>query len=237
VSRVETIGRASEPAGPTIYALCEYPSMVPRYVGKTVGWVGQRHKAHIRDAKRGGSRPVQRWLRKQIVAGNRLCVKHLEWLEPTDDVAERERYWIARFRTEYGNMLNLTDGGEGLPGHVFSPEHRAKIAAGLRTGAHFNCETCQAQFWRKRRDIAKGNKRFCSRACYAASLKGVHRPIPATTTERGIRAAALARKARTHCKRGHLLIGGNLFLTSGGSRGCKECRKIHKATYRSKANG
>ena len=39
------------------------------------------------------------------------------------------------------------------------------------------------------------------------------------------------------CSRNHPLSGDNLFLTSGGSRGCKACRRIHKATHRSKANG
>lgn len=42
---------------------------------------------------------------------------------------------------------------------------RAKIAAALRTGAHFACETCGASFWRKRKDIKRGHNRFCSRAC------------------------------------------------------------------------
>lgn len=235
--RIETIGRASKPSGPTIYALCEWPSMTPRYVGKTVGWVGERHKAHIRDAERGGGRPVQRWLRKQIASGKRLAVKHLEWLKPTDDVAERERYWIAKFRSEYGNMLNLTDGGEGLPGHAFTPEHRAKIAAAVRTGQTFNCEQCGSAFWRKQFAIARGNNRFCSRNCYALSQVGVTKAVSEVCKAAGIAAAAVARRARTHCKRNHPLSGENLFLTSAGSRGCKECRKLHKAKYRSKAHG
>jgi hypothetical protein len=53
-----------------------------------------------------------------------------------------------------------------------------------------------------------------------------------------IRAAKAAkRKAQTTCKRGHILSGDNLFMTSNGGRGCKECRKLHKATYRSRLNG
>lgn len=60
--------------------------------------------------------------------------------------------------------------------------------------------------------------------------------LPSAIT-RGVAAAAAARRARTKCKRGHPLSGDNLFLTTAGGRGCKECRKIHKATYRSKAHG
>lgn len=51
-----------------------------------------------------------------------------------------------------------------------------------------------------------------------------------------VAAAAAEKSARTHCKRGHPLSGDNLFTTSQGSRGCKECRKIHKATYLGKIN-
>ena len=49
-----------------------------------------------------------------------------------------------------------------------------------------------------------------------------------------VAAAASARKARTHCLRGHPLRGDNLYLTVAGSRGCKDCRTIHKAAYRGK---
>lgn len=162
--RVETIGDATLRMT-AIYALCEYPSWAPRYVGKTVQPIGERHKAHIRDAKRGRRLPVHFWLRKQIAAGNRLGIWLLEYVAPSADWAARERWWIDRFRTRGDDLLNLTHGGEGLAGHRFSPEHKAKIAAALRTGAHFHCETCGAEFWRKRRDIAQGHNRFCSRAC------------------------------------------------------------------------
>lgn len=161
--RVETIGRATRNV--TIYALCEYPSWTPRYVGKTTQAVGQRHKAHIRDAKRGGHRPVSFWLRKQIAGGKWLAVKHLEWLTTADDWEAREKFWIAKFRAEFGNLLNLTDGGEGTHGHQFSQEHKGRIAAALRTGSHFNCQSCGSKFWRKRYAIERGQNKFCSRAC------------------------------------------------------------------------
>jgi len=216
------IGRATR-----IYALVDGSGRT-RYIGKTVRTLADRFGQHKR-AARTSKLPVGRWLRKHPDATIRL----IETVEAGGDWAARERFWIERGE----NLLNLTTGGEGLAGHTFTPEHRAKIAAALRTGESFQCETCQSEFWRKQRDIAKGNCRFCSRACYAASLKGVSRPLPAIATARGIAAAAKARRSRTQCKRGHPLSGENLFLTSQGSRGCKECRKIHKATYRSKTHG
>jgi hypothetical protein len=157
----------------------------------------------------------------------------LEIVPPAGDWAARERAWIQR----HDNLLNLTEGGEGLAGHSFSADHRKRISDALKTGAEFECEVCAAAFWRKRREIGEGNCRFCSRKCYALSLKGVSRAVPQACTDRGVAAAAQAKRAATHCKRGHELSGQNLFITSGGSRGCKECRKIHKRAYRERARG
>lgn len=167
--RVEHIGDATRTTA--IYALCEYPSWEPRYVGKTVQYIHERHKAHIRDAKRGRRLPVHYWLRKQIDTGQRLAIKLLEYVPAGSDWADRERAWISDLNVG-GRLLNLTSGGEGLAGHKFAPEHRARIAAALRTGGTFACETCGETFWRKPRDIAKGHNRFCSRICSNARHKG-----------------------------------------------------------------
>lgn len=160
--RVEHIGDA--PRITAIYALCDYPSWEPRYIGKTVQYIHERHKAHIRAAKRGRGLPVYFWIRKQIKSGARLAVKLIEYVQPGEDWAERERHWIEFYRPG-GRLLNLTSGGEGLSGHRLSAEHASKIAAALRTGAHFDCERCGSRFWRKANEIAKRENRFCSRAC------------------------------------------------------------------------
>jgi hypothetical protein len=94
-----------------------------------------------------------------------LALKWLEVVPAGEDWAARERYWSGRLREEGCDLLNLTDGGEGLPGLKMSAEHAAKIAAGLRTGETLSCETCGRTFWRKRNEIAKGHARFCSRLC------------------------------------------------------------------------
>jgi hypothetical protein len=231
VNRVEQIGRIT-----AIYALCE-PDNAPRYVGKTVRYLHERHKQHIYDAQRRARLPVHRWIAKRIREQKPLVIRLLEYVRPSDDWTARERHWIETLRASGCDLLNLTKGGEGLPGHRFTAEHRAKIAAALKTGDTFACEQCGSTFWRKRKDIQAGNNRFCSRSCYATSLRGKSRPVSESCKTAGIAAAAIARRTRTHCKRGHPLSGDNMFRTASGSRGCKECRKIHKATYRSKGNG
>lgn len=228
-----TIGRAGR--GTAIYCFEEHDGEV-RYVGKTTQYLIDRRKAHLRPSVINGKLPVNRWLKKRRASCG-FVTRLIEHVPPGGDWAARERHWIAHYRQDGHRLLNLTDGGDGLAGHTFSPEHRAKIAVALRTGADFSCETCGDTFWRKRRDIAKGNCRFCSRACYAKSLKGVPRPVPRSTVERGVSAAAAKRNAQTQCKRGHPLSGENLFRTAAGSRGCKECRRLHKIAYRERQRG
>ena len=152
-----------------IYALCEplpnWQTGPVRYVGKTTRMPADRLKANGRIALRAPRLPIHWWMRKNLLAGN---PHHIIWLESVpdgQDWAERERYWIAHYRKQGANLLNLTAGGEGLTGHTFADEHKNKIADALRTGNYFNCQVCGSQFWRKKNEIAKGNNKFCSRSC------------------------------------------------------------------------
>ncbi|WP_448043751.1 GIY-YIG nuclease family protein [Bradyrhizobium liaoningense] len=215
----------------TIYALCDLDGRV-RYIGKTVGTPTGRLSAHIQAAKSSRAHlPSAIWIRNHIAAGTRPLLKELEHVAQGSDWAERERYWIARYRKTHPDLLNLTDGGEGLSGHKQSAEHRQKIRAKVIKGAQFTCEQCSTMFWRKPYDIKLGNCRFCSKRCYQRSLKGIFRPLTNAIHARGVDAAAIARRSRTHCKRGHPLSGDNL-KTIENRRICKACRVIHKIEYR-----
>ena len=165
---------------------------------------------------------------KRIVAKHGLVVSILKHSMPEQEAFELESFLISEIGRE--NLCNMTDGGEGLAGHIFTESHRAKIAAGLRTGAWLSCLHCGTAFWRKKNEITKGLAKYCSKKCYQVAQVGapkVGRGSPLAAIE----AAAKARKSQVDCKRGHPLSGENLFLTSLGGRGCKECRKIHKAAY------
>ena len=232
--RKETIGDATHRV--RIYALCG-PDDAPRYVGKTVQQPHERFKAHMRLARKESPRlPVHRWMAKMEREGRPFTIIHLEYIDDGSDWQERERYWINRFRDEGRDILNLTDGGEGLHGHKLSEAHKQKIADALRKGRTFNCDNCGSEFYRKPKDSTSKNL-FCSRECYAKSQSGVSRPMPRECNELGVSTAAAAKRAMTHCKRGHELSGENLFITSQGSRGCKECRKIHKRAHRERSRG
>jgi hypothetical protein len=231
MSHIEKIGNCKHRVV-SIYALCDYPSMEPRYIGKTSVSLGRRLSQHI-SASNKKRLPVHRWINKRIASGRTVVIDLIEVVNNGDDWAAREREWIKRLR-ENGRSLNLTDGGEGLSGHVFSEEHRRKISDAIKTGEFITCEQCGNKAWRKPSEIKKGDSRFCSKVCYQKSQIGVSKPVSDMATKKGIKAAAIKRLSMTHCKRGHLLSGENLFITSKGGRGCKECRKVHKAKYRAK---
>lgn len=210
-----------------IYALCDPLTGEVRYVGKTIRSLRQRLMQH-RIASRKGALPVNRWMRKHH--GVNLTGPYIKLLEIVPngfDWAEREKAWISKFGQR---LLNLTNGGEGLSGHVFTDEHKAKISAKLRTGAWKRCLQCDSSFWRKKNEIKKGMDKYCCKKCYQLSQTGKPKPNKGAPLA-AIKASAKAKRDQVNCKRGHPLSGDNLFFTSKGGRGCKECRKIHKSTY------
>ena len=230
MTEVVTLGRT------VIYSLVDPRSGQTRYVGKTARGMLARLISHKHAAKRG-QLPVNRWVMKLIrETGSGPIFNWIESVPDGADWAARERFWIAEMRKRGADLLNLTEGGEGLAGHVFSQEHRAKISSGLRKGEMFTC-ACGCEFWRKPGEIAKGNARFCSKACYQKSQIGISKPMPPAATERGVQAAAAKKLAQDDCKRGHPLSGENLFITSNGARGCKECRKEHNHAYLARIKG
>jgi hypothetical protein len=129
----------------------------------------------------------------------------------------------------------LLAGGEGAHLVSFPPERRERIAAALRTGRHRPCETCGADVWVVPSQERQGFGRYCSRACKDAAGRGPRpgRPGPAP---QAIIAAADARKARTHCKRGHPLSGENLSRV-GGRRVCRTCQRAAVAAYKTRLTG
>lgn len=215
----------------TIYALCEPSDGAVRYIGKTRYTTTRRLIYHMSAAVRSRVASAN-WLRSLRGKGVKPLVVELEKVPLDADWQCRERHWISEYRAAGARLLNLTDGGEGLHGRsIAGTEHARRISESLRRGSEFSCESCENKFWRKPKEIRKGDCRFCSRECYQKSLRGVSRRVSQSCKERGVAAAAKAKRDRPHCKRGHPLSGDNLYVNARGARVCKECRKIHKKTY------
>jgi hypothetical protein len=109
-----------------IYGLIDPQTGECRYIGKTsVG--SQRMKMHWSRLKCDRTYKGA-WLRKLKVGGQECEVEILEELSK-ELLSGAERRWIAYGREQGWPLTNLTDGGEGLHGHKFTEEHKAKISA------------------------------------------------------------------------------------------------------------
>ena len=151
-------------ASVSIYAL-EFAGVV-RYVGSTTQPIKHRLRAHIITAQAGSDLPVHIWMRENTFS---FDVRLLDTVPPSERV-ESEKRWVSDMGPD---LLNVTDGGQGMSGNKFAGTiHAERIAAKLRTGSDCVCETCSAIFWRKLRDIKLGHIRFCSRRCYQAWQRG-----------------------------------------------------------------
>lgn len=153
-----------------IYAIRLTAVHPPIYVGSTCQSIKRRIRGHIADAQNGSLLPVHCWIRDHEY----FCVDTLEQA-PLSKRHAKEKYWVSKFT----GLLNLTDGGGGLSGHKFAgTEHARRINAALRTGAYCSCVFCGSQFWRKRREIALGHDKFCTRGCYQAWQRGKPKLMP-----------------------------------------------------------
>ncbi len=78
-----------------------------KYVGLTKN-ARRREWMHCSLSNNTGSRRINIWLRHVLGQGKKPV---FEILEETDDLVERERYWISQF----DGLLNMTEGGQGNP--------------------------------------------------------------------------------------------------------------------------
>ena len=110
----------------TIYGLCDPQTNVVRYVGKTSHPVKQRLREHLRPSALRVPSHKNYWLRSLLAKGLVPDIKILAH-PPIENWKEAEVFWISQF----SNLTNLTEGGDGHE-IVFTPEHRALIAAANR---------------------------------------------------------------------------------------------------------
>lgn len=117
-----------------IYGLRHPTTRVIRYVGKTEKGLNVRLKKHIEDAASSRYRHLRKSKWIAFLARNGLVpdIFVLQELSPEEDWRLAERRWIARFREDGLDLLNLTDGGDGVSGYVFTPELIEKSVAARR---------------------------------------------------------------------------------------------------------
>jgi hypothetical protein len=108
-----------------IYTLKHPSTLEVRYVGKTVRSLSRRLGNHIANAKGNKhNKHLSNWILNILSDGKRPVI---ELIEEVDNSVwqERERYWI----TQYPNLINLTEGGDGCKG--FLHDEATRIKCGL----------------------------------------------------------------------------------------------------------
>lgn len=111
----------------TIYGLFDPLTTELRYIGKTVRSLQRRVVTHRAAVRLRPHLPIYRWWRSLAVGGMEPEADVIEVVPAGDDWVECEQFWISYFRCIGCNLLNLTGGGEGTVGLVFSEAHRQNL--------------------------------------------------------------------------------------------------------------
>ncbi|PSR68271.1 NUMOD3 motif protein [Nocardia sp. MDA0666] len=105
-----------------------------RYVGLTTKLEHVRLRQHFKAAAAGRKTPFYDWLRKQD--RDAVVADVLDWVYGLEDLGRAEIAWIAYLRKEGQPLLNLSEGGLGPVGVIWTAEMReaARIRSTGRPG-------------------------------------------------------------------------------------------------------
>lgn len=107
-----------------IYALRDPRTNDIKYVGQTTRTLEKRVGEHIRHAKVYRHRTAN-WIKKLAKLSLKPTIELLEEVS-LENIDERESYWITHYRELGIDLLNHTDGGEGVAGFKWSEESKRK---------------------------------------------------------------------------------------------------------------
>lgn len=120
----------------SIYGLVDPRTNDIRYIGKADN-PSKRLIRHVWDAQRGTVTHKCSWLRQLLSEGLMPNLIVLE-IVPIDDWPIAESRWIKTGRRNGWPLTNLTDGGDGLTGFVFSEASRRKLSEAQRGKTPWN---------------------------------------------------------------------------------------------------
>lgn len=109
-----------------------------KYVGKTYNTISSRWSEHCQERKRSKHRPLYRAMNKYGIEN--FSIKEIEY---TDNLEEREIYWIEYFNS-YHNGYNATLGGDGKAYFEYKDEEVIKKYLSNQsvkeTAEYFSCD-------------------------------------------------------------------------------------------------
>jgi len=97
------------------------------YVGKTSHLIKERLAGHKSSCRKNKTKHHKIW-NKAINEGNQPDIVVLEEIDDEIELNALEKWYIAYFKSIGVKLTNLTIGGDGLSGHLFSNEHKNKIS-------------------------------------------------------------------------------------------------------------
>lgn len=114
---INTMGDTKAKVRPSDYTDCGIYSLSDstgiRYIGQSKK-ISHRYKQHCSIFQNNGNTKRQSWLRKLIKNGS---LPTLDVVELTDDLDNREIYWIKYYKKNGCNLVNTADGGK-TNGHM-----------------------------------------------------------------------------------------------------------------------
>ncbi len=101
-----------------------------QYIGKTVQQLSKRWASHLYYARRGSKFHLHRAIRKYGTEAFTLETIHTV-AQDEESLNEWEMFFIAALR-KAGRLYNLTNGGEGVSGHIPSDKQRAAYSVAMK---------------------------------------------------------------------------------------------------------
>lgn len=131
----------SNESGWSIYELRDGVTGAVRYIGMTGAALEGRLRSHINTARTGKKLcHKDNWIRSQLLSGTKPTIHEIERGQGPS-WAERERFWIADYKARGFDLTNSSLGGDSAPKGEFSPEHRAAMSK-AKKGIKFTPEHC-----------------------------------------------------------------------------------------------
>src|SRR6478609_6911530 len=115
-----------------IYIMIDPRNSEVRYIGKTHIKLQTRFDYHMSEKRRSLKGNWIKSLRAISLQPSIAVIEDLGLNPGVEAWQEAERFWISYFRFMGARLTNLTDGGEGLSGLIFSEEHRKRIGEAKR---------------------------------------------------------------------------------------------------------
>lgn len=146
-----------------IYSLEDPMTHEIRYIGKTNNPY-DRYKAH-KNISRDKNTHKRNWINKLRINGLHPIMNIIDVVK-IDEWGFWEKYWIQQFNVWGFNLLNYTDGGEGLTFGNKTSFKKGNIGWNKGKGIKKYCMECGEPI-----QIRKNNKFFCSLKCFSIYSK------------------------------------------------------------------